>query len=102
MNIAPIAPTLLAAFTSSLTDLLTGCATNPPNPAPQTHQPNPTHDTNPTPGTEPTHPTIATEFQPLQGKWEGAMLDDAANLKITVTIAGDSLHFHRDANFWFK
>ena len=22
--------------------------------------------------------------------------------KITITITGNSLHFHRDANFWFK
>ena len=22
--------------------------------------------------------------------------------KITITISGDSLHFHRDTNFWFK
>ena len=30
------------------------------------------------------------------------MIGDATNRKITITIANDSLHFHRDAEFWFK
>ena len=29
-------------------------------------------------------------------------MGDKSNDKYTITIAGDSLHFHRDANFWFK
>jgi uncharacterized protein (TIGR03067 family) len=44
----------------------------------------------------------ASELQPLQGTWEGAVVGDKSGDKITITIAGDSLHFHRDANFWFK
>jgi len=43
----------------------------------------------------------AAELQPLQGTWEGAVVGDKAREKITVTIAGNSLHFHRDTNFWF-
>lgn len=27
---------------------------------------------------------------------------DAAHQKITITITGNSLHFHRDTNFWFE
>lgn len=42
------------------------------------------------------------ELQPLQGKWEGFLVGDKARQKITVTIAGNSLHFHRDTNFWFE
>jgi len=45
-------------------------------------------------------PTNA-ELQILQGTWEGVMVD-AAHQKITITITGDSLHFHRDTNFWFE
>lgn len=29
------------------------------------------------------------------------MVGDDARQKITITINGDSLHFHRDTNFWF-
>lgn len=42
----------------------------------------------------------AAELQPLQGTWEGVLVGDSA--KITITITGNSLHFHRDKNFWFK
>src|SRR5687767_3752262 len=45
--------------------------------------------------------TIASEFQPLQGIWEGAMVGDLER-KITITISDDSLHFYRDTNFWFN
>jgi uncharacterized protein (TIGR03067 family) len=45
-------------------------------------------------------PTNA-ELQLLQGTWEGVMVD-AAHQKITITITGNSLHFHRDTNFWFE
>jgi len=27
---------------------------------------------------------------------------DTAQQKITITITGNSLHFHRDTNFWFE
>jgi streptogramin lyase len=42
-------------------------------------------------------PTNA-ELQLLQGTWEGGEGDG----KITITITGNSLHFHRDTNFWFE
>ena len=29
------------------------------------------------------------------------MVGDKSQAKITVTITGNSLHFHRDTNFWF-
>ena len=45
-------------------------------------------------------PTNA-ELKLLQGKWEGILVGDQAHQKITVTITGNSLHFRRDANFWF-
>jgi uncharacterized protein (TIGR03067 family) len=43
----------------------------------------------------------AVELQLLQGTWEGVMVGDNAHQKITITITGNSLHFHRDTNFWF-
>ena len=54
-------------------------------------------------------PTNA-ELQLLQGTWEGFSLNretpDGPPVKgtntITVTITGNSLHFHRDTNFWWK
>jgi uncharacterized protein (TIGR03067 family) len=42
------------------------------------------------------------ELQLLQGTWEGVLLADAAKQKVTITITGNSLHFHRDTNFWFE
>jgi len=30
------------------------------------------------------------------------MVGDKAHQKITITITGNSLHFHRDTNFWFE
>ena len=44
----------------------------------------------------------AVELQLLQGTWEGVLVGDKERQKITVTITGNSLHFHRDANFWFE
>jgi uncharacterized protein (TIGR03067 family) len=38
----------------------------------------------------------------LQGTWEGVLVGDKLQKKVTVTIAGDALHFHRDRNFWFE
>ena len=46
-------------------------------------------------------PTNA-EPQLLQGTWEGVLVGDEAHQKITITITGNSLHFHRDTNFWFE
>lgn len=44
----------------------------------------------------------AGELQLLQGTWEGVQAGDTARQKVTITITGNSLHFHRDANFWFE
>ena len=44
----------------------------------------------------------AVELQLLQGTWEGVLVGDKAHQKITITIIGNSLHFHRDTNFWFE
>lgn len=30
------------------------------------------------------------------------MVGDTASQKVTVTITNDTLHFHRDTNFWFE
>lgn len=53
-------------------------------------------------GNQPT----AAELEPLQGTWEGVREEggagDKPREKITVTITGNSLHFHRDTNFWFN
>ena len=38
----------------------------------------------------------------LQGTWEGLLVGDKLQKKVTVTIAGNELHFHRDRNFWFE
>ena len=46
-------------------------------------------------------PTNA-ELQLLHGTWEGVLVGDKAHQKITITITGNSLHFHRDTNFWFE
>ena len=46
-------------------------------------------------------PTNA-EMQLLQGTWEGVMVGQEKDGKITITITGNSLHFHRDTNFWFE
>jgi uncharacterized protein (TIGR03067 family) len=40
-------------------------------------------------------------LQRLQGTWEGVVVGDKSDDKYTITITGDSLHFHRDLNFWF-
>jgi len=45
-----------------------------------------------------THRPTAAQLQPLQGTWE----ESKAGEKVTVTITGNSLHFHRDSNFWFE
>ena len=42
-----------------------------------------------------------SDLQRLQGTWEGVVVGDKSDNKYTVTITGDSFHFHRDSNFWF-
>ena len=49
-----------------------------------------------------THPTTAAKLQRIQGTWEGVLVGDTAHQKITITITSNSLHFHRDTNFWFE
>ena len=44
----------------------------------------------------------AAELKRLQGTWEGVVVGDKSGQKITITITGNSLHFHRDTNFWFE
>ena len=46
-------------------------------------------------------PTNA-ELQLLRGTWEGVVVGDESHEKITITITGNSFHFHRDTNFWFE
>jgi hypothetical protein len=46
----------------------------------------------------PANQPTAAELQLLRGTWEGGEGDG----KITITITGNSLHFHRDTNFWFE
>ena len=50
----------------------------------------------------PANQSTAVELQLLQGTWEGVLVGDKAQQKITITIIGNSLHFHRDTNFWFE
>jgi uncharacterized protein (TIGR03067 family) len=53
---------------------------------------------------------INAELQLLQGTWEGtweeAGVGDQPPVKspekITITITGNSLHYHRNTNFWFE
>ena len=44
----------------------------------------------------------AVELKFLQGTWEGVAVGDPSKKQITITITGNSLHFYRDANFWFE
>ena len=48
------------------------------------------------------NPPTNTQLQLIQGTWEGVLVGDKAHQKITITINGNSLHFHRDTNFWFE
>jgi uncharacterized protein (TIGR03067 family) len=52
--------------------------------------------------TGPADQVAAGGLQPLQGTWEGAEVGNERNEKITITITGNSFHFHRDTNFWFE
>ena len=48
------------------------------------------------------HQPTTAELQLLQGTWEGVQVGDASQQKVTITITGNSLDFHRDKNFWFE
>ena len=50
----------------------------------------------------PANQPTAAELQLLQGTWEGVLVGDKAQQKTTIAITGNSLHFHRDTNFWFE
>jgi hypothetical protein len=50
----------------------------------------------------PANQPTAVELQLLQGTWEGVVVGGESHEKITITITGNSLHFHRDTNFWFE
>jgi uncharacterized protein (TIGR03067 family) len=43
-----------------------------------------------------------TALQLLQGKWEGVAVGHESQGRITLTVTGNSFHFHRDTNFWFQ
>ena len=47
------------------------------------------------------HPPTASALKRLQGTWEGGVVGDKSDDKYTITITGNSFHFHRDSNFWF-
>lgn len=50
----------------------------------------------------PANQPAAVELQLLQGTWEGVAVGHESHGKITITITGNSFHFHRDTNFWFE
>ena len=50
----------------------------------------------------PAIPPRAAELELLRGTWEGITVGGPAHEKITITFTGNSLHFHRDTNFWFE
>jgi hypothetical protein len=45
---------------------------------------------------------LQPDLQSLQGTWEGFLVGNEADGKISLTITDDSLHFHRDTNHWFE
>ena len=57
-----------------------------------------------------TNPPTAAGLHRLQGTWEGVALGQEtpggpfvkSADAITITITGNSFHFHRDTNFWFE
>ena len=82
MKKAPNGQSLLGALALSLAALFTACPSTPAQTA-----------------AEPSTPTpIAAELKPLQGYWEG----EGAGGKCSITITGNSLHFHAGTNFWFE
>ncbi len=49
-----------------------------------------------------TAPKTDAELQRLQGAWEGGVVGGPPQERITIKVSGNSLHFHRDTNFWFE
>lgn len=49
-----------------------------------------------------TRPSMAPALRPLQGTWKGAVVSEKSDDRYTLTITGNSFHFHRDADFWFE
>jgi uncharacterized protein (TIGR03067 family) len=47
-------------------------------------------------------PPPDSALQRLQGTWEGVGVGGKPGEKVTIKISGDSFHFHRDSDFWFK
>jgi uncharacterized protein (TIGR03067 family) len=51
------------------------------------------------------NPAVAAELRALQGTWEGVKegvgVSQKLPEKVTITIAGNALRFHRDERFWF-
>jgi uncharacterized protein (TIGR03067 family) len=47
-------------------------------------------------------PPTASQLERLQGTWVGGVVGEKTDAKYTVTISGDSFHFHRDPEFWFR
>jgi len=39
------------------------------------------------------HPSTASELEPLQGTWEGVILGQPSDNKVSITFSGNSLHF---------
>lgn len=44
----------------------------------------------------------SADHERFQGAWEGYLIGHESDGKIKLTITGDSLHFERDKEFWFK
>ena len=47
-------------------------------------------------------PPISSQLQELQGTWSGVVANDKSGARYEVRIAGDTLNFRRDSNFWFS
>lgn len=45
---------------------------------------------------------LSAELQSLQGTWKGHMVGEEKSGEVILTVKGNSLHFHRDAGFWYK
>jgi len=72
MKKAPNGPFVLGAFALSLAALFTACQNTPTR--------------------------TAADLRRLQGHWEGSGESSGESISIT----GNSLNYHRDANFWYK
>jgi uncharacterized protein (TIGR03067 family) len=47
-------------------------------------------------------PPTASQLERLQGTWVGVVAGEKSDTKYTVKITGNSFHFHRDPEFWFR